>query len=283
MNYAIPGVGLPLLHYPKSSVVDWLDTDNWNVFKKHGGHPVFNEKSVTYSMNKQGYRCPEFDATADIRVISIGCSNVLGVGLPKEDVFHERFVDRLRRETGLSVTNFNLGVGGGSNDYIARTLYLGVSFLQPHIVLVGFTYPSRREHVAANNELVMYFPNWDPPSYMWKETYKHIAALTSPFDDEVNLFRAYRGIQCLVEHTTWLYSNSVFDTEFAGLTAGWASRNNYAGFLPWLDTARDHQHAGPKSHKLLADNYWKKFLELVGSLDEFLTRADLAVPRRPIA
>ena len=43
-----------------------------------------------------------------------------------------------------------------SNDYISRTLFLAVPFLNPDIVLVNFTHLHRREYVTAENKMIPY-------------------------------------------------------------------------------------------------------------------------------
>ena len=52
---------------------------------------VVERNDMTYSFNNLGYRSVPFDTPADIRVIAIGCSYVMGVGLPQSHLFHELF------------------------------------------------------------------------------------------------------------------------------------------------------------------------------------------------
>src|SRR5262249_53742417 len=158
LNCLLPTNGLAPAWYPPCSELQWVDRDTEENFKARGGHPIYNAQSITYRFNSLGYRCPEFDAPGEIRIISVGCSNTMGVGLPQEDVFHERFAKRLQEHTGRPVVNWNLGVGGSSNDYITRTLFLAIPFLNPDLVLVNFTYLSRREYVSVENKFFYFFP-----------------------------------------------------------------------------------------------------------------------------
>jgi len=185
----IPRSDIPKTRHAGERELTWLDTDSREEFQKRGGHPLYGEADVSYRFNSYGYRCPEFEPGAEIRMISIGCSNTLGVGLPQQAVFHERFAARLRKEMSTTVVNWNLSMSGASNDYISRTLYLAVPRLDPHIVLVNFTFLPRREYVSVETEIVNYIPKVEPPNRVVKEIYGHFAALSSPFDDQRNLFQ----------------------------------------------------------------------------------------------
>ncbi len=139
-NDILPADGLPATEYPPGATLEWLFGDNPEGYRERGGHPVYGERDVLYRFNRLGYRAPEFDAEAEIRVVAIGCSYVLGLGLPEADLFHERFAARLRAELSKSVVVWNLGRAGASNDYIGRLLHLAVPRLDPHVVLIHFTH-----------------------------------------------------------------------------------------------------------------------------------------------
>ena len=53
-------------------------------------------------------------------------------------------------------------MGGSSNDYITRTLFLAIPFLNPDLVLVNFTNLSRREYVSVENKFFYFFPERVP-------------------------------------------------------------------------------------------------------------------------
>src|SRR5207248_8943651 len=91
----IPASGLP----PGTSSlagqeVNWLFGDSAERYRRGGGHPIYGENDVIYRFNSMGYRCPEFNVHADIRVVAIGCSHVFGIGLPQRTIFHEVFAER---------------------------------------------------------------------------------------------------------------------------------------------------------------------------------------------
>jgi hypothetical protein len=84
----------------------------------------YRNNTVTYTVNSQGYRCPEFNQVDWANsIVLIGCSNVYGVGI--DDV--HTLDKELSKLTNCTV--INLGAGGTSIQYslynavILRELY----------------------------------------------------------------------------------------------------------------------------------------------------------------
>jgi hypothetical protein len=250
--------------------VNWLFGDSIDRYRRRGGHAIYGENDVVYRFNSLGYRCPEFDVDADIRVVAIGCSHVLGLGLPQEAIFHELFAERLRATSGKSVVLWNLGRCGASNDYISRLLYLAVPLLDPHIVLINFTHMARREYVSVQNHPVTYNPRFTPTDAVASDIFRHFAALSSQFDDQLNFFKNYKAMEQLLSGRLWLYSRRVgkeFDALAAEVMAVHMDLRRFAGRLPLVDRGRDGGHPGPESHRQLADLYWAKFVEFCPMLN----------------
>lgn len=264
-NPLLPLTGLPATPFPAGAQLDWFDMDSLANYNKSGGHEIFGEHHIKYRFNSLGYRCPEFDAAADVRILAVGCSYVMGIGLPQEVLFPERFAERLRTACNRNVIVWNLGFPGASNDYICRMLFLGVPCLDPHIVLVNFTHPERREYLSVQQRLASFNPGFRPSDPVGKEIFNHQLALSSPHDDEVNLFRNYKGIESLLSTRCWLFS-AIVPRSIEKLS-GHIRRENYVGEFCVIDKARDNAHPGPKSHQYLADAYWKSFLALKSSQD----------------
>jgi hypothetical protein len=234
-------------------------------YRKRGGHPLYGEHAIDYRFNSRGYRCPEFDTQAQVRVVSIGCSFTFGTGVPQGATFHELFAERLRRELGSTVVNWNLGRPAASNDSIARVLQLATSELNPDLVLILFTFFGRREYVAANDRGLGYIPHWQSADPVIREVFGHFAALTSTFDDELNLFRNYKSIEGLLADRLWLFSLMDGPNQLR-VVAGHLDGAHQAPGFRWLDKARDHGHPGPRTHDLLYQGFWAKFVE-TGGLD----------------
>jgi hypothetical protein len=260
-HFFLPKHSLPRLpFFPAGQTLEWLDhtEDSRESYRRRGGHPVYGEHDITYSFNSLGYRSVEFHVRADIRILAVGCSYVLGVGLPQQDLFHELFAARLGHATTKSIAAFNLSAPGASNDYISRMLQLAVPLLDPTLVLVNFTHKTRREYASIEGELLTYVPRYRPESPVVRNIYKHLAALTSPSDDDLNLFRNYKAIEALLTTRAWMFS-SIHSTEFEGIEEH-VARAHYVGSMPQADRARDGCHPGPKSHQKLADAYWERFV-----------------------
>ncbi|SRR5581483_1080612 len=269
---ALPISNLPPTGCPPGQEVFWLFDDSPENFRQKGGHPIYGEKDIVYRFNSLGYRCPEFDASAEIQIVAAGCSYVLGHALPQNAVFHELFAERLRAETGKTVLVWNLGRCGAGNDYISRLLYLALAKLNPQLVLVNFTHACRREYVSLQNRYINYTPTSKPYDEISKDIFHHFGALSSPFDDQLNFFKNYKAVECLLANRTWLYSH-IAPKEFEPLAAH-MDLSRYAGQLEVIDRARDKGHPGPESHRRLAELYWKKFIEL-GGLAKFADKAKI--------
>ena len=264
----IPASGLPHnTGFPSGQEVQWLCGDSLENYRRRGRYSVYGENDISYRFNSHGYRCPEFDVNADVRIIAIGCSYVFGVGLPQHAIFHELFANRLRVESAKTVVVWNLGVPGTSNDYIARLLHLAVPRLNPHMVLVGFTHIPRREYVSPQGRVVHYTPSVAVATLhntpLNTEVYGHFLALGSTFDDQLNFFRNYKSIESLLKGRCWLFSVPCYAVLKSA--ADHIDRHRYVGELPHLDKARDLAgHPGPESHRRFAELYWTKFMELGG-------------------
>jgi hypothetical protein len=258
-NRLLPEKGLPYNAYPPGETLSWIHGDNLAGFRQHG-HAVYGEHDIQYKFNNQGYRCSDFDTVADVRVVAIGCSHVLGTGVAQEHLFHERFAVQLRSFSARSVVLWNLGRSAASNDYISRMLYLAVPQLDPHLVLINFTRPARREYISTQNVTYSYGPRFVPQDAIARDVYEHFAALSSPFEDEVNFFKNYKAVERLLDGRAWLYSLTTSD-DF-DLMVRHLDLSRYVGKLPAIDRARDDDHPGPESHKALAGLYWEKFVEM---------------------
>ena len=264
LNNLLSKGDLPFSGSPAGQELKWLNRDNLENYRRLNGHPLYGENDISYKFNSLGYRCPEFDVDADIRVVAVGCSYVFGIGLPKHAIFHELFAERLRTRLQKSVVVWNLGVEGSSNDYISRILYLALPRLNPDIVLINFTHQGRREYVSTQDKHIKYNPNPTiPPNQMViKDIFGHFDALGNPFDDALNFFKNYKAVEHLLAGKQWLYSHAK-PQQFEAVVAH-MDLLRYVGPLTRGDKARDGGHPGPECHRRLAELYWTRFVELGG-------------------
>jgi len=96
------------------------------------------DRPITYKFNSYGFRADEFDST-DPGVMFVGCSHTLGMGLPIESTWAYQV------STALKLKNYNLGVGGASNDTAFRLAYHWIDQLKPDVVIFLSTERTRLE------------------------------------------------------------------------------------------------------------------------------------------
>jgi hypothetical protein len=261
----IPREGMPVSGTPGPRVTKWWGHDNEAALRQNGGHPLYDESSIEYRLNTNGYRCPEFKEGADIRMISIGCSAVFGLGLPETALFHERFAERLRIETGKTVVNWNLGETAAGNDVVERVLHLAVPLLDPHIVLVLFPEIARREYLSPHGLRIKYVPTYHPPDDVTaRALMDSIGKMTFQQDDELRFFRSYKSIESLLAGRCWLFG--MFDGRWIETCHIYKhiARDRYIGNWRKEDRARDHAHPGPLTNDLLYGQFWQTFVTLNG-------------------
>ena len=191
-------------------------------------HPIFGPEDIIYRFNCYGYRCPEFEmrhSTQEdaIHVVSVGCSLTLGTGVREEQTYPAIFKKHLQNHLGYLVINWNLGLGGGSADYMARILTSALPILKPHIVLL--TFPpgmARREYINENSRSFNCIPmnqaglmNFtDPARASVLNAHKE---LLSSYNNLLNLFKNYKVCEasCQQFEVMWLFSAAdvaIFDS-----------------------------------------------------------------------
>ncbi len=200
----------------------WVGADTEKRYKV-APHPLLRPEDVTYNFNSLGYRCPEFNLDKlekkVISVVSIGASEVFGIGLPEDKTFPHQFAKLLEKETGYPVINWNLGMGGASSDYMSRTLFSALAVLKPDVVLFVLPPPRRREHINQAGRAHFYINTKTGINTLDKlKTYLvdpgHISqikannALSSDFNDQINYFKNYLICQSICERhdVMWLFS-----------------------------------------------------------------------------
>ena len=123
----------------------WHGTDSEELYQKNlaKNRPQLEQfrwinRPITYKFNSHGFRADEFDSSGS-GVIFIGCSHTLGMGLPVELTWAHRV------STALKLKNYNLGVGGASNDTAFRLAYHWIDQLRPDLVVFLTTERTRLE------------------------------------------------------------------------------------------------------------------------------------------
>jgi hypothetical protein len=250
---------IPPSGYPENVEKLWFHGDNEEKVKQN--KTSFEQFSrVSYKFNSLGYRCSEFTEQASFRIVSIGCSYVFGLGIAQNDIFHEKFTQKLRKKLTSSVVNWNLGIVGASNDYIARMLHIAIPILDPHLVLINFTRFSRREYFSPLGTSLNYIPSYIPKDPVHKIIYSSFLDLSSEYDDQANFFRNYKSVAALLKDKTWLFS--ILSSNDIPKVYHFIDKTKYIDDFKLIDKARDNSHPGPDSNKILFEKYWLRFSEL---------------------
>ena len=104
-----------------------------------------------YHFNALGYRGPEFDPSAPLKVFVAGCSYTFGQGVPFEQTWPSLLTKAIAERRGIpaeraSLQNFSQI--GASNEYIARTIIRQCERVRPDLAIVAFTHRERAEYLA---------------------------------------------------------------------------------------------------------------------------------------
>lgn len=226
--------------------------------------------------NSLGYQCAEFDQRGAINLLVIGCSWTQG---PADGTHFSRYTcEQLEQLLGVSVGDWNFGIGGNSADYMARTLMCSLDALKPTAVFMLFPGPDRHEYLRADGKLIRYQidwideergngPHWRQLDLIDREMIRHLNPLHSPFHDAMNVLKNFKFIECMLNarRIPWGFSlvpHPELEEMFNYfLDAGWVDGARYLGH-PWktVDTVTEtDSHPGPKSRQQFGSEVFKWF------------------------
>ena len=139
-NYWQLGSTLDLGTYPRDQEMQFSlsDRDTEQHFKniqgtRHQGDPQWHADSFTYKYNSDGFRSCKFDINeTKPKILTLGCSHTVGVGIPQYNNWPEQFGQRYFPNH----TVWNVGLGGAGADTIARLAVNMIPIIQPKIVVV---------------------------------------------------------------------------------------------------------------------------------------------------
>lgn len=218
-----------------------------------------------YTLNKQGYRCDEFNKIGDLSVVTVGCSNTFGWTIAEKDRFSDIFIQLLHEHTGKSIINWNIGEPAKSNDYIARQTLNAINILKPNIVLICWTEVGRREYFPIDYDLnkqqqcYNHLPA-EPISTTKKRCphylpyVRNFKSLTSHHEDEINLYKNIKLTELALEAHNIHYLTSSCDKTLEG--------PKYVGQFHYIDKAADDMHPGPVSNRSLGQKFFKRYQDV---------------------
>jgi len=190
------------------------------------------DRKFTYKFNHYGFRADEFNSM-DPNVIFLGCSHTQGIGLPIENTFAHIV------STNLGLKNYNLGIGGSSNDTAFRLAYYYIPRLKPTAVIFLSTEKTRFELHTDDNRVENFGPWHNSCDNAIGDFKKHW--FSNDVNNKMNYLKNLLAIQQLC-----------FDSNI---------KFYHHEFLSFLlkDRARDLQHYGVKSHFEIAEAILTKF------------------------
>ena len=228
--------------------------------------PLFDHPapdSDLYTINSHGYRCPEFPTLSLVgkkNVVVLGCSHTFGIGSSADELWVNRFENKLDLKNKLRF--WNLGQPGASGDLVVRILYATEKLLFPDIILICWPHASRRERLktpkpdnltGANELLRTETADTDHQNFL-----KNVF-LVHKFAEHSNA----RVFHCFADEAQPLENATVFDEET--LRNCWPAYDHpNAGHPDRILTkeyslARDGIHYGVEHHERFAKQLYKAF------------------------
>jgi hypothetical protein len=235
INHWAEGIILKTKNPPGDSY--WNGADSEELFKKTMP-PGWSETSIIYRCNSYGYRTTEFDFASPLpTILCLGCSFTEGIGNKEEDTWVS-----IIKNSFPQYNVYNLGVGGASNDTIARILTNVVSLFNPEHVFILWTHFNRFEsyHTPSpkNSPIELHGP-WDK-----------ISTDTLFLYDDPQSYNNFAKNKLLVNQLSKNYNFKLHELEYTNLIANSSTRP--------MDRGRD-EHPGPLWQKQVATEFLRVY------------------------
>jgi hypothetical protein len=242
---------------PNQGPFDWYASDIAAHFV--ATNTCYRPGDFTYQFNSHGFRCDEFiQSDADLRILFLGCSNTVGIGIPVEDCFAHRIVTALRAR-GLALPYWNAALAAHSTGYCARALYTLAPLLKPHLV-VAFLPSAHRHEIGTDGPTVTGVDRFPFQNWRTMQT-SQTAKLLLHYGDEQSEYEAAKNLAFMdmtsaVHGATFVWNSwdpEIYLRAVEGHEALRARR--FTATLREVGwRARDTFHFGPQSHELMAQD-----------------------------
>ncbi len=198
----------------------------------------------TYTYNELGFRGDSF-LKQGYKVMSVGCSHTEGIGVNDDETWPHYFSKLIPNGIDL-----NFGHSGRSNDYIARTILTFTDKVKPDLVLVMYSYPSRREYYKSDGGIEPFALN---PWGYYKEhpdginQFQMLKELSNEEDDYINWYKNHLLITYYLKSKgiPFIWNGTFVNTEYI-------DENRFDG--EYKEYSDNHQHATSEENK----NYAQK-------------------------
>jgi len=217
--------------------LDWNGTDSEELYQKNlktnsAELEQYNwiNRSIKYKFNSYGFRADDFDSSAP-GVMFIGCSHTLGVGLPVESTWAHVV------STSLKLKNYNISVGGSSNDTAFRLAHHWIEQLKPSLVLFLSAERTRFELHTDTDEIID-LSVWSHTGTMVNDFTRHW--YSNDTNSDMNYLKNTLAVKQLCSERGIKYIQREAST------------------IHLRDKARDLQHYGEKTHRHIAAMFLNK-------------------------
>jgi hypothetical protein len=210
-----------------------------------------NTGVCTYTYNELGFRGDSIQKEG-LKVMSLGCSLTEGVGVNDNETWPAQFCSHIPNSV-----NLNFGVCGRSNDFITRCLLSFFDTVKPDLVLIMYTYPTRKEFYTKVGGVEPFIPgqSWgylqettDGQSVQFLKT-----KLQNDNEDYVNWYKNHLLITNFLENkkVPFIWSDAISETFYQD-----KNRFDY-DYYPYLDSGADGSHPGPNQHKKYGESLYQ--------------------------
>jgi hypothetical protein len=146
---------------PANSEIPWLPYD-----QPHMAMGRYRDAPITYRTNAHGWRSREIvPQSPDRKIMFIGCSFTMGVGLPYEDIWTSVATRQIAAALGEPIEQHNFGYAAHGNDFFAMVVHQVLPILEPDLLVVLFTHFARRTHFPEFGRFWPFLPNWVVPGH----------------------------------------------------------------------------------------------------------------------
>ena len=194
-----------------------------------------HRETVTYTFNELGYRGTWSERDLPNTIWCFGDSQTAGMGLHEEDLWPTVLGQQLNK------TTINLGIGGASNDTIARTLVSATHQYRPRAICVLMTAPNRRELIHNEGRSTFFPQAIKYIDTIDKKLYTRYLDSVDATSNQIN----YDKNLLLMRSCCREMSIPFIALDFT----------QHVYELAKIDSAVDGEHLGPKIHKEIAEFY----------------------------
>jgi len=203
-----------------------------------------------YTYNELGFRGDSINKKG-FKVMSLGCSLTEGVGVNDNETWPAQLCSHIDNSV-----NFNFGVGGRSNDFIVRCLLSFFDLIKPDLVLIMYTYKTRKEYYTKTNGIEPFIPgqSWGYLSETndGKQVQYLKTMLQNDNEDYINWFKNHLLITNFLENKNvpFVWNDSLSKNSYTD-----KNKFDYE-YYPYVDLGADFAHPGSEHHKKYAKNLY---------------------------